>query len=229
MFQITRTYFNGILLSFVFFTLSLNAYAYGESDLTEMSLVIQSNDISLRFPASVDKTKVSTLEINWWQEFSKSLEGRLSIAYVELTQSANSSVLAYDTSGYELGLGFRGDIFESEIVNLGFSLNLDYMASAGETSTKLQAEVSWYKYSGSVDFVFLPSKPISILTGASYTAIDGEHKIIDVTSSSVTFTEDTPVGYYAGLSFKSGGRGKVNVIWQGGHRQGIYLVFSNRF
>lgn len=229
MFQFTRANFSILTQSIVFVFFTGNAFAYDTSEVTEMSLVLQSNDMSLKFPSSVDSTKTSTIEVTWWQKFSASLDGRLSVAYVELSQNTNSTVSAYDTSGYELGIGFRGNIFESEIVNFGFGINFDYMASSGETTAKEATEVSWYKYSGSVDAVFLPLNTISILAGASYTTIDGEYKLIDSGNSIVTFSEDQPEGYYAGMSFKSSARGKVNVTWHGGHRQGIYLVFSNRF
>lgn len=229
MFQFSRAHFSVLTLSIIFVIFSGNAFAYDTSQVTEMSLVIQSNDMSLKFPGSVDTTKTSTIEVTWWQKFSASLDGRLSMAYVELSQNTNSTVSAYDTSGYELGIGFRGNIFESEIVNLGFGINFDYMASSGETREKEATEVSWYKYSGSVDAVFLPQNTISILAGASYTTIDGEYKLIDSANSIVTFSEEQPEGYYAGMSFKSSSSGKVNVTWHGGHRQGIYLIFSNRF
>ena len=229
MFQIKRAYFSVLALSFILTVFSANAFAYDTSEVTEMSLVIQSNDMSLKFPDTVDETKTSKIEITWWQKFSASLDGRLSIAYIELSQSANSTVSAYDTSGYELGIGFRGNIFETQFANLGFGVNFDYMTTSGETTEKEETEVSWYKYSGSVDAVFLPENTISILAGASYTAIDGEHKLINSGNSVVTFSEDQAEGYYAGLSFKSSANGTVNVTWQGGHRQGIYLVFSNRF
>lgn len=229
MFQFTRAHFSVLTLNIVIVIYSCNVFAYDTSEVTEMSLVIQSNDMSLKYPDSVDTTKMSTIEITWWQKFSASLDGRLSVAYVELSQHTNSTVSAYDTSGYELGIGFRGNIFESEIVNLGFGINFDYMSTSGETRAKEATEVSWYKYSGSVDTVFLPQNTLSILAGASYTTIDGEYKLIDSGNSIVTFSEDQPVGYYAGMSFKSSGSGKVNVTWHGGHRQGVYLVFSNRF
>lgn len=229
MFQFTRAHFSVLALNIGFTVFSVNAFAYDASNVTEMSLVIQTNDMSLKFPNSVDVTKTSRVEVTWWQKFSASLDGRLSVAYIELSQSTNSSVSAYDTSGYELGIGFRGNIFETRFADLGFGVNFDYMTTSGETTAKEETEVSWYKYSGSVDAVFLPANTISILAGASYTAIDGEHKLINAANSIVTFSEDQAEGYYAGLSFKSSANGKVNVTWQGGHRQGIYLVFSNRF
>lgn len=229
MFQFNLARFNALTLSIISVIFSANAFAYDTSDVTEMSLVIQSNDISLKFPNSVDTTKSSTIEVTWWQKFSASLDGRLSVAYVELSQNNNSTVSAYDTSGYELGIGFRGTFFESEFANLGFGVNFDYMATSGETTAKEVTEVSWYKYSGSLDAVFLPLNSISILAGASYTTIDGEYKLVNAANSIVSFSEDQPEGYYAGMSFKSGSSGKVNVTWHGGHRQGVYLVFSNRF
>jgi len=229
MFKVSRANLSGLMLSAVSIFFSAHAFAYDRINVTEVSLVIQSNDLELKFPNTVDRTKASTVEVTWWQYFSASLEGRLSIAYVELSQNTNSSVMAYDTSGYELGIGFRGNIFESEIVNLGFGLNFDYLATSGETTAKEATEISWYKYSGSIDAVFLPLNTISILTGVSYTTIDGEHKVINTTNSLASFTEDQPEGYYVGISFKSGGNAKVNVTWHGGYRQGVYLVFSNHF
>lgn len=228
MFQLNRNLFRVLALCLVPAIISTNVLA--ESDVTEMSLLVQSNDVSFKFPNSVDRTKISTIEVTWWQSFSDVAELRLNIAYVELSQNVNSTVSAYNTTGYEVGIGFRGNVFESEIINIGIGATFDYLSSQGETTLNNEAtEVTWLKYSGGVNFVFLPSNSISILTGASYTTIDGEHELTDTAGSLVTFTEDESEGYYAGLSFKSGQRGKITMSWHGGHREGVYLTFSSRF
>lgn len=205
-----------------------NVYAGGEGHVTEMSLVLQSNDINLKYPGSVDSIKISAVEVNLWQSFTESVDARLSIASIELSQKNNATVSAYDATGYMLGIGFRGNIIESEFVTAGLSFGFDYLAITGETNTNQAVDVSWYESSVSADFEFFPSNPVSFLTGASYTRIDGEHDVTG-TGTLVSFSEDEPGGYYIGLAFKAARGGEVVVTWQGGYRQGVFLSFSNRF
>jgi len=219
--------FNVSILTF--FLLLNSALAYEENDVTEMSFIIQSNDISLKFPTSTDKTKVSSMEVTWWQKFSDSLQARLNIAYVEMSQNADASVLGYTASGYELGIGFRGNVITSDVVNIGLGVSFDYLAIDGETNIEEAIDITWFKYSGGIDFEFLPLSSVSILTGLNYTVIDGEHRVIDTANSLTTFSEDKPEGYYIGMSFKSGNSGTVNMTLHGGQREGIFLTFSNRF
>ncbi len=221
---------NRTSLSILFFSmfLSANAFASRGGDVTEMSLLIQNNDIFLKYPGSVDRTTISSVQVSWWQSFSESIDARISIASLELQQKSNSSVLAYNATGYALGIGFRGNIFESDFVNAALNLGFDYLTTSGETNLNQAIEVSWYESSIGVDFKFLPLNSVSFLLGARYTSINGEHDVMD-TSTVVSFSEDNPQGYYAGLEFKAGQGGKVTVSWQGGFRQGVYLSFSNRF
>lgn len=223
-----RNYICLSILSFCTFIFSTNAVANRDGEVTQMSLLIQNTDVFLSYPSSVDRTSVSSVQVTWWQTFSESIEARLSIASIELRQKSNSSVLMYDATGYALGLGMRGNVFESELVNAGLSFSFDYMSVTGETNLSEAMEVFWYETSLSADFEFLPTSAISILAGGSYSVIDGEHEVLD-TASVVSFSEDNPVGYYAGLAFKSGQSGSVTVLWQGGYRQGVYLSFSSQF
>ena len=229
MFPLTQLHFRVLATCFIFSVASTNVFAYPDNDVTEMSLLIQSNNMYFKFPGTVDQTKISTIELTWWQVFTGSIEGGLNISYVELSQKDNSSVPAYDASGYEVGIGFRSKFIQTETVNVGLRMSIDYMALSGQTNSNKDVEVSWVKYSGGADFEFFPSSSISALAGVSYTSIDGENKVIDTTNSLVSFSEDKPEGYYAGVSFKSGRSGKINMTWHGGYRSGVYLTFSNQF
>jgi len=229
MIKFARFYVGLITLLFSVFFYSSSVFAYGDSDIAEMSFIVQSNDISLKFPTSTDKTKVSSMEVTWWQNFSDSLQARLNIAYVEMSQNADASVLGYTASGYELGLGFRGNVSTSDVVNIGLGVSFDYLVINGETNIEEAIDITWFKYSGGIDFEFLPLSSVSILTGFNYTVIDGEHRVVDTANSLTTFSEDKPEGYYIGMSFKSGNSGTVNMTLHGGQREGIFLTFSNRF
>ena len=229
MFQLNRAQFSALILSFTLVVIPTYTYAAEDGEVTEVSLLLQTNDILLIFPDSVTSTKVSTAQVTWWQEFSESLEARLSLSYIELSQKNNSSVLAYNATGYDIGIGFRGAVIKSEIVDVGLSVTLDYLSTTGETNLDEAIEISWLEYSGSVDFEFIPSSPVTILAGASYTAIDGEHEVINTANSLSSFSEDESAGYYGGLSFKSNDGGNVSLTWHGGHREGVYLTFSKRF
>ena len=228
MFRLSQSYFYALTIVLLF-SFQQHSFAYSDGDVTEMSLVASSNDVSLKFSNSIDKTRNSTIELTWWQVFSESIQAKVSLAYVELSQNSNSTVLAYDASGYKLGVGFRGNAFNSEFLTVGLNVSFDYLSADGNNTQQETVQVTWFEYSGGVDLEFLPNNSVSILTGASYTVIDGEHKTVDVANSAVTYSEDTPEGYYAGVSFKSGQRGRINMTWHGGHSQGIYLSFSNHF
>jgi len=228
MLQPSRLSFH-LLAICMFIGVSQQSYAYDGADVTEMSLVVRSNDLSVKYSNSIDKTRDSTIQLTWWQVFSNSIQAKLSLAYVELSQNADSTVRAYDSSGYKIGIGFRGSVFYSEFVSVGLKLSIDYLSTDGSNNLEETVQVTWLEYSGGVDMVFLPENTVSILTGVSYTVIDGEHKVVDVANSAVTFSEDEPEGYYAGVSFKSGRRGKVDVTLHGGHSQGVFLGFSNSF
>ena len=217
-----------VCLTISFLCLS-TAYSLDDSDVTEMSLQLQNNDVDIKFPGSVAETKMSRIQLIWWQPLVGSIEGGLNLSYVELSQKTSATVTAYDTSGYEIGIGFRGLILDTEILNLGLQFSLDYLSAQGDTNLEQDVDITWLKYSSSLDFEFIPLSPVTILTGVSYSKIDGEHELLDTPNSVVEFNEDDAIGYYIGLSIKSGNSGKIAVTVNNGHREGIYLVFSNRF
>ena len=217
------------LTGFGLLALSSNALAYKQNNVAEFSFLVQSNDISLEYPNSVNRTKVSTLRATWWQPLTKALQGALSLAYVDMSQNSYGSVPAYSSTGYDLGIGLRGTIVKNNILDFGLSFTFDYLSTSGGTVTGKRTEVSWLQYIGSADFEFLPTKPVSILAGVTYTIIDGEQKIYNTLSSIQSFSANTPEGYYGGLGIKTGGTGRIEMKWYEGTRQGFYLTFSNEF
>jgi hypothetical protein len=217
------------ITSFGLFVLSTNTFAYKQTEVAEFSFIVQSNDISLKYPNSVNRTKVSTLRATWWQPLTKWLQGAISLAYVDMSQNTYATVPAYSSTGYNLGIGLRGGIIQNNVFNLGLKFTFDYLSTSGGTSLNQRTEVSWLEYIGSADFEFLPTKPVSILAGVSYTIIDGEQKIYNTFNTIHSFSANTPEGYYAGIGIKTGDTGRIEMKWYEGTRQGFYLTFSNRF
>jgi len=227
-----RTLINWIFTGLCIFAYSVNSFAYEQDNVAEFSLIVQSNELSLQYPDSVNRTKVSTLRGTWWQSLSPWLQGALSLAYVDMSQDSYASVPAYNATGYDIGVGFRGGILQSNFVNIGLKFTIDYLSTAGGTALNQRTEINWFEYIGSADFIFIPTKPVSILAGVSYTVIDGEQKIYNTSNnfnSIQSFSANIPEGYYAGLSIKTGQSGQINMKWHEGTRQGFYLTFSNRF
>ena len=225
MWYIRKIVMLGMLFTSAFFPINVLANNGG---ITEMTLTIQNNDIDLKYSAAIERTEISSVQVTMWQDFSESIDARLNIASIELSQKATGSVSIYNTTGYILGIGFRGNVLETELLNIGVSLGLDYLATEGETSSNESVSVSWFESTVKTDLELFPNKSLSFLTGASYTVIDGEHDVAD-TSTITSFSEQDAEGYYAGLSLKASGGGKVALIWQGGYRKGVYLSFSNQF
>lgn len=217
------------ITSFSLFALSSNVFAYKQTDVAEFSFLVQSNELSLKYPNSVNRTKVSTLRATWWQPLTKWLQGAISLAYVDMSQNTYATVPAYSSTGYDLGIGLRGTIVQNNILNFGLRFTFDYLSTSGGTSLNNRTEVSWLQYIGSADFEFLPTSPVSILLGANYTVIDGEQKIYNTFNTIHSFSANVPEGYYAGLGIKTGKEGRIEMKWNEGTRQGFYITFSNKF
>ena len=232
MLSLNRNIITGLSASICFVVLSSNTFAYMQDNVSEFSFLIQSNDLSLKYDDpvnSVIRTKVSSLRATWWQALTKQLQGGLSLAYVDMTQNSYSNVPAYNSTGYNIGIGLRGAILQTNFVNIGLGVTADYLSTTGGTAFNNKTDVSWAEYVGSADFVFIPTKPVSILGGVSYTVIDGTQKIYGTFNRTLSFSANTPEGYYGGLSIKTGGTGRINMTWHEGTRQGFYLTFSNQF
>lgn len=219
----------GLTVSICFFAVSSSATAHKRDTVAEFSLLVQSDEISLKYPNSANRTKVSTLRATWWQPLSNWLQGALSLAYVDMSQNSYAGFQAFNATGYDIGIGLRGGVLQSKFVNIGLRFTADYLSTTGGTAFNNKTDISWFEYVGSADFVFIPTKPVSILAGASYTVINGEQIIYNTINSIHTFTANTPEGYYAGLSLQTGQSGRINMKWYEGTRQGFYLTFSNRF
>jgi len=228
---------NKIIITLFFTLFASQVIAANGNNVSQVSFVVQNNDLSVDINDSVNVVSVTKVKATWWQPLTKSLEGGVSLGYAELDQDEYTGVQSYATNGYTIGFALRAGLINANAIQLGLNFNFDYLQTSGYTSSTgssidQRTEVNWFEYGAGIVLVLLPKSTVSILGGASDTELDGDLKVDNSNGNGSTrrsFAVHTPEGYYGGIRINTGQTGRIDMKWESGTRKGFYLAFSNRF
>jgi len=192
------------------------------------ALWVVNHDVDLTYPNSTRRTRMTNVTASWQQSFSARLRGGIQLSYLDLSQASNPLVSGTSSTGYGVGIDLRGLVIDRNQLQTELRVGYSYQATEGSSANQ-NTEYRWHRLVGGVDFTLFPRSTVALLTGASLASLDGEQRDTGIINRITDFSEDDPLGYYAGLSIRTDPGGRIGIKWYGGRSQGFYLLFSRKY
>ncbi len=222
----TLNYSGFFLLGGLLFNTS--ARANTDPTVTDFVLFIEHSDSQWVYPTDRQETTTTRLLAIWHESFGQSLKGGLRLAYLDVSQAANPLPSGQNATGYGLGFDLHAGLLDREMLQVGLRFAYDYQSTRGHSPDQL-SEFVWHTGEFGLDMILAPTARLSFLTGASLVWLDGEQRVSGNINQVIPFSEDEPLGYYAGLRLKTDATGSIGLRYFGGFRQGGELIFQRDF
>ena len=203
-------------------------WANDDPEVSDFVLFIEHSDTDWVYPAVNLETTTTRLLAVWHESFAPSLKGGLRLAYLDISQAGNPLPSGQNATGYGLGIDVHAGLLDRHMLQLGLRFAYDYQSTYGK-STDQTSDFIWHTAEVGVDMIVAPTSRLSFLTGVSLTWVDGEQRVSGNINQIMPFSEDEPIGYYAGLNLKTDATGSIGLKYYGGMRQGGELIFRRHF
>ena len=214
-----------LVLAYLFCTPSWANY---DPTVSDFALFIHHTDMDWAYPTANRQTTTTRLLAVWHENFSPSLKGGLRLAYLDLSQASNPLPSAQNSTGYSLGFDIHALLLDRRLLHLGLVFTYDYQSTQGNSPDQT-SDFVWHTGGAGIDMIIAPAAQFSALAGTSLTYIDGEQRISGNLSQIIPFSEDEPLGYYAGLALKTDATGSIELKWYDGTMEGVEFVFRREF
>mgnify|MGYP001151519489 CR=1 FL=1 len=191
----------------------------------DVSLSVHRSEQELRTGGLDYETRITRLGLEVWERSLPGVQLGLSGGPLWLTQSGNAATAGRELTGYFVGVGARGTLFSSPLLDFGVGLDYAYHRAEDDSAGR-NIQLAWHQVRVEAGTT-LKLERLRLLSGVYGLYLDGDQTGSDLATDDLE--TDRNVGGYLGAEYWLDAGGHIGVRGEAGAYNALSLTFARRF